>query len=102
MELNIEQARSYIAAKFRAQGDFDFMNDEELEGIINLLLGIDAIYLDEVGEDGVYDEDTVYERMISAASTGYSRYQTYLMRFVDDYIDYMEQYLVSIGAVEWE
>jgi len=27
---------------------------------------------------------------------------SYLMRLVDDYMDFMEQYLVSIDAVEWE
>jgi len=26
----------------------------------------------------------------------------YCMRFVDDYLDYSEQYLDSIGAIEWE
>ncbi|MCH5279008.1 MAG: hypothetical protein J1E60_04380 [Christensenellaceae bacterium] len=102
MELDITMAREFIAGKFKNQGDFDFMNEEELNGLINLLLGIDAIYLEEIGEDGVYDEDVVYERMLKAASTGYSRYKTYLMRFIDDYMDFMEQYLVSIDAVEWE
>ena len=102
MELDINEARSYIIQKFRNQNDFDFMKNEELEGLINLLLGIDAIYIDEIGEEGVYDEDEVYERMLKAANTGYPRYKSYLMRFIDDYMDFMEQYLVSIDAVEWE
>ena len=105
MELDIAQARAFIADKFKNQGDFDFMKDEELNGLINLLLGIDAIYLDEISQDdaeGVYDEEVVYERMLKAASIGYSQYKTYIMRFIDDYMDFMEQYLVSIDAMEWE
>ena len=40
--------------------------------------------------------------MLKSVSSKFSRYQTYLMRLVDDYMDFMEQYLVSIDAVEWE
>ena len=83
MELDIIAAKDFIAGKFRNAGDFDFIPDEQLEEIISALVAIDDKYLKSV-------------------SSKFSRYQTYLMRLVDDYMDFMEQYLVSIDAVEWE
>jgi len=89
--------------KFRNAGDFDFIPDEQLEEIISALVAIDDKYLRKIAEDdSPYDEEYVYEHMLKSVSSKFSRYQTYLMRLVDDYMDFMEQYLVSIDAVEWE
>lgn len=101
MELNLNEARIFITEKFRNAGDFDFINDEDMADIIKLLLELDAAYLDEIGDD-VYDEEVIYERMMSSVNNRFDKYKTYLMRFVDDYMDFMEQYLVSIDAIEWE
>ena len=66
-------------------------------------VAIDDEYLRKIAEDdSPYDEEYVYEHMLKSVSSKFSRYQTYLMRLVDDYMDFMEQYLVSIDAVEWE
>ena len=103
MELDIIAAKDFIAGKFRNAGDFDFIPDEQLEEIISALVAIDDEYLRKIAEDdSPYDEEYVYERMLKSVSSKFSRYQTYLMRLVDDYMDFMEQYLVSIDAVEWE
>ena len=103
MELDIIAAKDFIAGKFRNAGDFDFIPDEQLEEIISALVAIDDEYLRKIAEDdSPYDEEYVYEHMLESVSSKFSRYQTYLMRLVDDYMDFMEQYLVSIDAVEWE
>ena len=103
MELDIIAAKDFIAGKFRNAGDFDFIPDEQLEEIISALVAIDDEYLRKIAEDdSPYDEEYVYEHMLKSVSSKFSRYQTYLMRLVDDYMDFMEQYLVSIDAVEWE
>lgn len=95
--------KDFIAGKFRNAGDFDFIPDEQLEEIISALVAIDDEYLRKIAEDdSPYDEEYVYEHMLKSVSSKFSRYQTYLMRLVDDYMDFMEQYLVSIDAVEWE
>lgn len=100
-ELDINAAAEHIAGDFEKEGDFDFMKEEERIALIKKLAAVDIAYMDEIGED-VYDEDVVYERLYAAAEETCPQYKTYLMRFVDDYMDFMEQYLVSIGAVEWE
>ena len=103
MELDIIAAKDFIAGKFRNAGDFDFIPDEQLEEIISALVAIDDEYLRKIAEDdSPYDEEYVYEHTLKSVSSKFSRYQTYLMRLVDDYMDFMEQYLVSIDAVEWE
>ena len=40
--------------------------------------------------------------MLAEVNKKFEKYKTYLMRLVDDYMDFMEQYLVSIDAIEWE
>lgn len=90
-----------IKANFDNEGDFDFMKPEELESVIEKLVAIDHDYMDEIG-DSPYDEDVVYERLYAAANEALPQYKTYLMRLVDDYMDFMEQFLVDEGYVEWE
>lgn len=102
MDLDVSASRAYILDKFNKQGDFSFMKPEELAGAVNMMLGIDAIYIAQLGDDGIYDEDVVYEKLYKAVCTGYSAYKPYLMRLVDDYMDFLEQYLVETGSIEWE
>lgn len=102
MELDREQAKQYIAEKFKNQGDFDFISEQDFAKMLETLIDIDQKYLDEIGEELPYDEDEVFERMQRTLQKDYPSYKTYLMRFVDDYMDFMEEYLVSIDAVEWE
>ena len=99
--ISVKEAAAAIARDFENEGDFDFMKEEERAALIEKLAELDLAYMDEIGDD-VYDEDVIYERLYAAAEEACPQYKTYLMRFVDDYMDFMEQYLVSIGAVEWE
>ncbi|MBO4878881.1 MAG: hypothetical protein IK064_04570 [Clostridia bacterium] len=102
MELDIQAAKEYIAEKFKNQGDFDFISEAEFNEMLDALLELDRAYLIEIGEEEPYDEDVIFDRMHAALSEKHPKLKTYLMRFVDDYMDFMEQYLVSIDAVEWE
>ena len=98
---NKADAAAKIKISFDNQGDFDFMKPEELEGVIARLVAIDHDYMDEIG-DSPYDEDDIYDRLYAAANEALPQYKTSLMRLVDDYMDFMEQYLVDEGLVEWE
>ena len=94
-------AAARIKENFDNEGDFSFMKPEELKAMIERFVGIDHDYMAEIGEEP-YDEDVVYERLEAAANEQLPQYKTYLMRLVDDYMDFMEQYLVDEGLVEWE
>ena len=101
MEIDFNKAKEYINDEFRKQGDFDFIPAEERSLMVEMLVDIDSEYMLEGMKDDIYDEDFIYEKMLKAVSAEYDKYKTYLMRFIDDYMDFMEQYLASIDAIEW-
>lgn len=101
-EININEMKAYIMNKFKAEGDFDFLKDGELDKMVDTLLNEDAAYQEEIGEDGVYDDDAVYERMFEKLKATYPEYKMYCMRLAEDFLDFAEEYLVSIDAIEWE
>ena len=49
-----------------------------------------------------YDDDEAYARIHRAMTEKYPDFKTYMMRLVDDYLDFSEDYLESIGAIDWE
>ncbi|MBR4436076.1 MAG: hypothetical protein IKS90_08310 [Clostridia bacterium] len=102
MILELAEAKTYIAEKFANQGDFDFVSETDFGEMLDALIALDIAYLDEIGEEDPYDEDVIFDRMTDELNKKFPAYKTYIMRFVDDYMDFMEQYLVSIDAVEWE
>ncbi|MCR5611127.1 MAG: hypothetical protein K6F68_04765 [Clostridiales bacterium] len=95
------EALANIRTKFENQGDFDFMKPEELSAALTKLIAIDSAYMQDLGDEP-YDEDVIYDRLFAAANETLPQYKTYLMRLVDDYMDFMEQYLVEAGIIEWE
>ena len=101
MELDIKEAREYIVNQFRKQGDFDFIKPADFDKMIDKLIELDTAYLEEIGDEP-YDEDVIYDRFYDALMKQQPELKTYLMRFMDDYMDFMEQYLVSVDAIEWE
>ncbi len=94
--------KEYIIGKFKAEGDFDFLKEGELDKIISTLIAEDAAYQASIGDDGVYDDDDAYERMFEKLKNTYPEYKMYCMRMVEDFLDFSEEYLVSIDAIEWE
>ena len=90
-----------IKANFDNEGDFSFMKPEELESVLAKLIAIDHDYMLDLGDEP-YDEEEIYEKLQAAANAALPQYKTYLMRLVDDYMDFMEQYLVDAGVIEWE
>ncbi len=101
MELNLEEAKKYISDKFVKLGEYDFLDAETLEKMLDTLLDIDGAYMDSLGEDGEYDEDAVFETMHERMMKDFPSYKMYMMRFVEDYMDFMDEYLDSIGAIDW-
>ena len=101
MEENNQNA--YILEKFREQGDFDFM--KELPQVVDALIELDERFMKESGvtdDDAVYDDDKAYEFLFDGLSERFPARKMYVMRLVEDYLDYEEEYLESIGAIEWE
>ncbi|MBR3383253.1 MAG: hypothetical protein IKG85_09505 [Clostridia bacterium] len=90
-----------IRENFENEGDFSFMKEGELEGVIARFVDIDHDYMAKLGDEP-YDEDEVYAMLEKAANEMLPDYKMYVMRLCDDYMDFMEQYMVDEGLVEWE
>ena len=101
MELNLEEAKAYVSDKFVKQGEYDFLDEATLNKMLDTLLDMDSAYMDTLGDDGDYDEDAVFDAMHERMMKDYPSYKMYMMRFVEDYMDFMDEYLDSIGAIEW-
>ena len=105
MEYDVAQARAYILERFTEQGDFaQIVSPEELARMVDDLMQLDEAYIKSsgAGDGGVYDDDAAYESIQSQMALRYPEHKMYMMRLTEDYMDYNEQYLESIGAIEWE
>ena len=50
----------------------------------------------------IYDDDKAFEYLFEGMQKSFEEQKMYCMRFVEDYMDYSEGYLESIGAIEWD
>ncbi len=104
-EYNAEQAKAFILQKFTEADDFlEIVRADALAEMVDSVMAFDAAYMHASGADAdeVYDDDDAYDFMHEKMSEKYADQKMYMMRFVEDYMDYNEQYLDSIGAIEWE
>ena len=72
--------------------------------MLTRVMALDDEFMQEKGvNDGeVYDDDAAYDFLFAKMSEEYPEQKMYCMRFVEDYMDYAERYLDSIGAIDWE
>lgn len=75
-----------------------------LEQLLDAVIKLDEAYMEEAGvNDGeVYDDDAAYDYFMEKLPALFPEQKMYLMRFVEDYMEYSEAYLESIGAIDWE
>ncbi len=102
-QFDLKAAKESILEQFTKQGDFAFLQ-EQLPDMIDELLALDREYIDRCGaqEDGVYDDEEAFDFLLAAMKERHADYKAYMMRLVDDYMEYNEAYLDSIGAIEWD
>ena len=103
-DYSIENAKAYILNKFTEQGDFLILPAAVLDSMLTRALALDEAFMEESGvNDGAeYDDNAAYDYLFDALTKEFPDQKMYCMRFVDDYLDYSEQYLDSIGAIEWD
>jgi hypothetical protein len=94
--------RAYVLDKFVKEGDFDFLKSGELNEMVDAMIELDTAYMDSLAEDAMYEDDDAYEKLFTAMQERYPQYKMYCMRLAEDYLDFAEEYLVSVGAIEWE
>ncbi len=103
-DLSAVDAKTYILEQLRKQGDFaEIMDAATLEGMIDAVMALDEAFMQQSGaNDGaVYDDDAAYDFMHEKMVERFPAYKTYMLRLVEDYMDYNEQYLESLGLIDW-
>lgn len=103
-DVNVNELKAYVINKFKVEGDFDFLEEGELEKIVDDLVAFDDEYMAKSGADQGedYDDDDAYELIFASMQKKWEKYKQYAMRLSEDYLDFAEEYLESIGAIEWE
>ncbi len=101
-DVDLNEMKAYILNKFNVEGDFDFLKDGLMEELVDAMMAIDQNYLAKLGEDDDYDDDDAYDLLDEGMQKKYPERKMYAMRLSEDYLDFSEEYLESVGAIEWE
>ena len=101
-DANLNEMKAYILNKFNVEGDFDFLKDGLMEELVDAMMAIDQSYLAKLGEDDDYDDNDAYDLLYEGMQKKYPELKMYAMRLSEDYLDFSEEYLESVGAIEWE
>ncbi|HZK45211.1 MAG: hypothetical protein KIG48_01320 [Eubacteriales bacterium] len=101
-DVDLNEMKAYILNKFNVEGDFDFLKDGLMEELVDAMMAIDQSYLAKLGEDDDYDDDDAYDLLYEGMQKKYPELKMYAMRLSEDYLDFSEEYLESVGAIEWE
>lgn len=103
-EYSLENAKAFIKQKFTEQGDFLILPADVFDAMLDRVVALDELFMEDSGvNDGAeYDDDAAFDALFGKLTEEFPEQKMYCMRFVDDYLEYSEQYLDSIGAIEWE
>ena len=101
-DVDLNEMKAYILNKFNVEGDFDFLKDGLMEELVDAMMAIDQSYLAKLGEDDDYDDDDAYDLLYEGMQKKYPELKMYAMRLSEDYLDFSEEYLESVRAIEWE
>ena len=97
-------AWAFIANKFSEQGDFNILPKDVFDRMLDAVMDLDEAFMAQSGvNDGeVYDDDQAFDYMMAELQKSFPEQKMYIMRFVEDYMEYDEAYLESVGLIEWE
>lgn len=99
------EAKAFIRDRFIEQGDFlEIVDDETLDAFICAAMALDEAFMHETGADDgrVYDDDAAFDYMHEGMMLRFPNHRMYMLRLVEDYMDYNEAYLDSLGLIDWE
>lgn len=104
-EYDAALAKAYILDCFQKQGDFsEIVDEKKLDEMVSAVMALDAAFMHETGADegAVYDDDDAYDYLHAGMMERFPDHKMYMLRLVEDYMDYSEQYLDSLGLIDWK
>ena len=91
-----------ILNKFIEQGDFCIFDEAVLGEMVGKALTLDEAYASGLKDDAYYDDDEAFDYLLKGMQEAFPDQKMYMMRFVEDYMEYDEAYLESAGLIDWE
>ena len=103
-EYSVENAKKFIKQRFMEQGDFLILKEDVFDQMLDRIVALDEAFMESSGvNDGeIYDDEKAFDYLFAEMQKSFEEQKMYCMRFVEDYMDYSEAYLESIGAIEWD
>ena len=103
MEQQVSE-REYILSRYEKQGDFKIFEDALVARMTDSMLTLNEEYMEKAGiaDGNFYDDDAAFDFFMEKLPELYPEQKMYLMRFIEDFMEYDEAYLESTGAIEWE
>lgn len=97
-------ARAYIIERFARQGDFLIFGEDAIAEMTAQAMALDEAFIHDTDADGegFYDDDAAFDYMLQGMQRAFPEHKMYMMRFVEDYMDYNEEYLDAQGLIDWE
>ncbi len=102
ISFDIDAAKKYVLDKFREQGDFSIFKEQLLDKMVNTVLLCDRKYAESIPDDGYYDDDEAFDHLLEEMQRSFPDQKMYMMRFVEDYMEYNEEYLDRNGLIDWD
>lgn len=102
--INKQEQRAYIVGMYDEQKYADVMPRDRFDAMLDSIVALDDAFMRQSGvyDGAVYDDEAAYEYLYEELQKQYPDYQMYCMRFADDYMEFCERYLDSVGAIDWE
>ena len=99
----MDEARDYILEQYIKGGDYAFLPEGLLPKLLDTLMAYDEEFMESAGvnEGEEYDDEAASAWLFQKMTEAFPDYKMYMLRFTEDYLDYNEEYLNSIGAIEW-
>ena len=102
-EINFEEAKAAIYSALKSAFQVSRIAENELDEIIDISLKTDMDYIQRINQstEMEYDEDEVFKLISRAVNKRLQKHKIDVDEFVDAYLESMEIYLESVGAIEW-
>lgn len=105
MEIKEISLREYLFENFPKKNDYSFIEQRDLEEMIDALIKFEQQYIDSIEPDMdgeyEYDDEVAYSFIVNLLNERSQKYAMYHNAIVDDFMDVSEQYMNETGSIDW-
>ncbi|NLB60894.1 MAG: hypothetical protein GX802_00445 [Clostridiales bacterium] len=105
MENKEMSLREYALENFPKKNDYSFIEQKDLEEMIDALIKFEQQYIDSIEPDNdgeyEYDDEAAFGFIVNLLNERSQKYAMYHNAIVDDFMDVSEQYMNETGNNDW-